>query len=155
MSTEFQRNFIHCFCYSVASLIISAMKVNTDDCSVILWGGEGLLRNEDTIQELSLILVADVASLVGSSAGKGERGIVNSVENELILNVLGLEDSGAWWKLNEMRFLSSKEVSDFKNILLLADDTIDGEVIVHKSHLVSEALIKQKHIFSFMIRSTL
>ena len=131
------------------------MKVNTDDCSVILWGGEGLLRNEDTIQELSLILVADVASLVGSSAGKGERGIVNSVENELILNVLGLEDSGAWWKLNEMRFLSSKEVSDFKNILLLADDTIDGEVIVHKSHLVSEALIKQKHIFSFMIRSTL
>ena len=131
------------------------MKVNTDDRSVILWGGEGLLRNEDTIQELSLILVADVASLVGSSAGKGERGIVNSVENELILNVLGLEDSGAWWKLNEMRFLSSKEVSDFKNILLLADDTVDGEVIVHKSHLVSEALIKQKHIFSLMIKSTL
>jgi len=116
------------------------MKVNFYDRSVFLWVGEGLLRNEDTIQELSLILVANVASLVGSSTGEGEGGIVNTVENELILHVLGLEDSGAFWKLNEMRFLSTEEVSDFKKILFLVDDTVDGEMIVHKSHLVSEAL---------------
>lgn len=107
--------------------------------SILLWVGEGLLRHEDTVEELSLVLVSDSAGLVGPGACKRKRGIIFSVEHELILHIR-LEHSGTLWKLNEVNLLTSEEVLDLERVLVLGDSNVDGEVIVHKSHLVSVAL---------------
>jgi len=111
----------------------------------VSWGDEGLLGDEDAIQELSLILVSDTASLACPGASEGKSSIIWSIEDKLILNVRRLSDSCTWWKLNVVRFLTTQEVNNIERLLVLWDHNVDGEVIVHKSHLISEALGDANH----------
>jgi len=101
---------------------------------------KGLLADEDTIEELTLVLVSDLAHLADSGAGLGEKTVVNAVEDEFILDVLGEEDLASGVELDQVRFLSTQEVLDFDLLLVLGDDGSDGEMRMDKSHLVAEAL---------------
>jgi hypothetical protein len=87
--------------------------MNSNSSSFFLGVGESLLGNENTIKEFSLVLISNTAYLVDSRAGKGDTGNINSVENKLILNVLGGVHGGVWGEDDEMGFLSTKEVLDF------------------------------------------
>ena len=108
--------------------------------SVVLGGGEGLLGDEDSIEELTLILVTDVADLADLGAAEGDGGVVETVEDELVLDVLGGEDSAAGLEVDEVALLSAEEVLDLNLLLVLGDDGVDGEMRVHESHLVAVAL---------------
>lgn len=108
--------------------------------SLVLGSGEGLLGNEDTIEELTLILLADLADLGDTGARLGKEGVVNSVEDELVLHVLGEEDGAAGVELDEVASLATEEVLDLDLLLVLGDDGGDGEMRMHQSHLVAEAL---------------
>ena len=46
--------------------------------------------------------------------------------------------------MDEVGLLTTEEVLDLKSILGLVDNSVDGEVIVHKSHLISVALLIHK-----------
>ena len=56
--------------------------------SSVLWVGEGLLGDEDTIEELSLILGSDLADLGDSGAAEGDESVVETIEDKLILDIL-------------------------------------------------------------------
>lgn len=87
--------------------------MNSDEVqSVLEWLNDGLLGNEDTIQELSLILISDLADLGDSGAAEGEGGVVDSIEDKLVLDVLGELNSGACGEVDEMSLLSTEEVLD-------------------------------------------
>ena len=109
----------------------------------VLWLDEGLLGDEDTIEELSIVLITDAASLVDPGACKRKRSIINSVEDKLILNVSGLGHGSSSWEFDVMGLLTTQEVNDFKRVLVLGDLNVDGEMIVDKSHLISEALFSK------------
>ena len=46
---------------------------------------KSLLRDEDTVEELTLILVSNFDGLVNTGAAEREGSVVNSIENECIL----------------------------------------------------------------------
>lgn len=109
-------------------------------CSIILWVGESLLGNENTIKEFTLILLADVANLRDLSAREGDSGVADTVENEFILDVFGEIDSATWLEDDQVSLLTTQEVFDLNLLLILGDDNIDGEVSMYESHFVSETL---------------
>jgi len=110
------------------------------ECSVVLGGGQGLLGDEDTIEEFTLVLGADLADLRDLGAGEGDHGVVEAVENELVLDVLGGVDGATGLEMDEVTLLSTKEVLDLNLLLVLGDVGVNGEMCVHESHLVAEAL---------------
>jgi len=108
--------------------------------SIILGSGEGLLGNEDTIEELTLVLLADLADLAGTGASEGNSTDVGTVEDELILDSLGEMNGDTLTHLDDVRLLTTEEVLDLKGLAVLSNQRVDGEMRMHKSHLVSEAL---------------
>jgi len=108
--------------------------------SIILGIGEGLLGDEDTIEELTLVLLADLADLANAGARLGEEADVSAVEDELILNLLVGEDGAAVVELDKVGLLTAEEVLDLDGLAVLRNKSSDGEMRMHKSHLVSEAL---------------
>ena len=109
--------------------------------SVLLSGlNEGLLRDEDSVEELTLVLAADSADLLDSGAALGEESKVIALEDELTL-LLGAEpDDGASLHVNEFVLLATEEVLDGDAGTILGDGDVDGEMSVHKSHFVAVAL---------------
>lgn len=101
---------------------------------------DGLLGDEDTIKEFTLILAADSADLLDLGAALGESGVVNAIEDQLALDVSGVVHLGAALHHDELVLLATKEVLDGDAGAVLGDGHIDGEMGVHKSHLVAEAL---------------
>ena len=117
--------------------------------SVLLSGlNEGLLRDEDSVEELTLVLAADSADLLDLGAAEGEGSVVNTVEDELTLDVVVELDSSASLHDDVLVLLTTEEVLDGDAGAVLGDDNVDGEMSVHESHLVAEALSKtaSKHI---------
>lgn len=118
------------------------MARSTSECSSIslLGIGEGLLGNEDTIEELTLILLADLANLADTGAGLGKETDVSAVEDELVLDILRGDNGAAIVKLDNVGLLATEEVLNLNVLAVLGDDSGNGEMRMHKSHLVSEAL---------------
>jgi hypothetical protein len=102
----------------------------------------GLLGNENSIKELTLILAADAAHLLNLGAALGKGSVVNAIEDELALDVSGLLDGGASLHLDNLVLLATEEVLDSDLGAVLGDNDVDGEMSVHKSHFVAEALSK-------------
>jgi len=100
----------------------------------------GLLGNENSIKELTLILAADAAHLLNLGAALGKGSVVNAIEDELALDVSGLLDGGASLHLDNLVLLATEEVLDSDLGAVLGDNDVDGEMSVHKSHFVAEAL---------------
>jgi hypothetical protein len=112
-------------------------------CSVLSGLNLGLLGDEDAIEEFTLVLAADLADLLDLRAGQGEESVVNAIEDDLALDVSRLSADSATSHLNDLVLLSTKEVLDSDLGAVLGDSNVDGEMSVHKSHLVAEALRKR------------
>ena len=69
-----------------------------------------------------------------------ESGVVDAVEDELTLDVGAESCGGATLHLDDLVLLATKEVLDGDLGAVLGDDDVDGEMSVHESHLVAEAL---------------
>jgi hypothetical protein len=108
--------------------------------SGIKWIGLLLLGNEDTIEELTFILLTNLTELADLGARLRKSSNIDTIEDEFVLDVLGLEDSAARGELDEMRFSTSEEVLDLKRLLILSNDSGNGEMCIYESHLVSETL---------------
>lgn len=110
--------------------------------SIVLWIDELLGGDEDTIQELSLILVLDLADTGDLSAAEGDLSVVDTLEDELILDILSLghHNGAALLHLDQVGFLSTQEILDFNLLLVLGDDGSDGEMCMNHLHFVSESL---------------
>ena len=99
-----------------------------------------LLRHVDTIQELSVILVSDLANLGDLGAGQRQVLVVNTIEDHLILELWAHLAGAAWEHLDLLDLLSAQEVLDFNALSVLGDRNVDGEMGVYQSHFVSEPL---------------
>ena len=98
------------------------------------------LGNEDSVEELSLILCADLANLADLGAAQGECSVVNAFENKFVFDIKSELDGDAWEHLDGLVLLSTQEVLDGDRIIGLWDHNIDWEVSVYKSHSVAETL---------------
>ena len=98
---------------------------------------ELLLRDVDTIEELTDILVSDEHRLVDLSGGGGHSLNIVTLEDDLILLSVGLDDSHSLEHVDHTHSLLSQEVTDLDLLSLLVDGHVDGEVSVHESHLVA------------------
>jgi hypothetical protein len=105
-----------------------------------LWINEGSLGHEDTVEELSLILGSDLADLADLGAAQRNKRVVDTLDDELVLDILGKSDSAAWLEVDGVALFSSEEVLDLNLFLVLGDDGVDGEMCMDHSHLVSVAL---------------
>lgn len=102
------------------------------------------LRNVETVQELSDILVANTADLLDVGGTLGDVLDAVSGELELILDVLGGLNVDTGPHVDPSDDLLANEVSDLNleavGILVLLNVDVDGEMGVDVSHLVLEAL---------------
>ena len=113
----------------------------SQECSVLfLRLNEGLLGDEDSIEELTLILASNTAHLLDLGAAEGKGLVVDSVEEDLTLDFSGGVALGATSHVDDLVLLATQEVLDSDHGAVLGDNHIDGEMSVHKSHLVAEAL---------------
>ena len=111
----------------------------SSECSFFWDLDGGLLVDVDTIQELSLVLLANFADLSGESASEGDSVDVDSVNNHLVLNVVGHGDLDSWVDLDGVRLGSSQIVLHLEFSSVILDNWLDGEMSVYKSHFISEA----------------
>ena len=112
------------------------------DSFVISLGlNKGLLGDEDTIKEFTFILAADSADLLDLGAGKRKSSVIDTIEDELTLDIVRVSDLGGASHHDELVLLSTKEVLDGDAGAVLGDNDVNGEMSVYKSHLVAEALL--------------
>ena len=99
-----------------------------------------LVGDENTIKELTLVLLADSDRLADAGAAEGDSGVVESLEDNLILDIgVGLDgDSGE--HVNVLDLFTSEEVLDIDAGSVGGDDAVDGEMGVYGSHFVLETL---------------
>lgn len=110
-------------------------------CSLGFWDHNvGLSADEDTIEEFTVILAADSADLLDLRACLGEGVEVDTVEDNLTLDVGGEGALGALLHVDSLVLLSTEEVLNGDGVAVLGDDAVDGEMSVHHSHFVAEAL---------------
>ena len=76
-------------------------------------------------------------------AAQGKRSVVNTVEDQLSLNIFALRDSGALAHHDELVLLAAKEVLHSDASSVLGDGNVDWEMGVDQSHLVAIALSNQ------------
>ena len=110
--------------------------------SRVFWVDELLGGDEDTVQEFTLILLLNVADTGDLSAAKGDSGVVDTLEDELVLDVLGWvkHDGATLLHLDEVGFLSTQEVLDLNLFLVLGNDSSNWEMCMYHFHSVSETL---------------
>lgn len=84
----------------------------------------------------------DFAHTVDLGAAKGDLGVVDSLEDKLVLDVLGSGhgNGAALLHLDQVGFLSTEEVLDFDLLLVLGDECGNWEMCMNHLHSVSEAL---------------
>jgi hypothetical protein len=66
--------------------------------------------------------------------------VVNTIEDEFILEVWVQLDGATWEQINLLYLFTTQEVLDFKTLRVLGDLNINGEMSMYESHLVSVAL---------------
>ena len=103
---------------------------------------ERLFRDEDAVEELTLVLASNFAYLLDLGAAEGESLVVNSFEDELALDFGGggQGDLGASLHEDDFVLFAAQEVLDGDAGAVLGDNHIDGEMGVYQPHLVFEAL---------------
>jgi hypothetical protein len=108
--------------------------------SIVSWVNELLLGDEDSVEELSLVLASDFANLADASAAEGEIGIVLAFEDELVFDIGSESDSAAWLHNDNLVLLSAQEVLDADGGAVLGDDNVDWEMSMNESHFVAVTL---------------
>ena len=100
---------------------------------------EDLLRDVDTVQELSDILISNVDALVDEGSYLGYVVHIDSADPEFVLHLWVVENSAAWLHDDDLGLGSSQEVSELDGLRVISDEYFDWEVSVYTSHLVSES----------------
>ena len=100
---------------------------------------EALLGDEDTIEELTFILVSDVDALADLGAHERDSSVIEAFEDELVLNLSGESDGNTVDHVDVLDLLTSKEVLDVDAGAVLGDDAVNGEMSMDGSHLVHVA----------------
>jgi len=103
---------------------------------------EGLLGNEDSIEEFTLILATNSADLLNLGAGERKSLVVDTIEDKFTLDIVRVSDLGGASHNDKLVLLSTEEVLDGDAGAVLGDNDVNGEMSVYKSHLVAEALLK-------------
>merc|ERR1719309_150475 len=99
-----------------------------------------LLRNVDTIQELSDILMLDGCALLDSGSRLGHRLNAVALNHKLVL-LLGRGLNGyttPHFHLADV--LLTQEVTDLYSLVVVSDNAVDGEMGIYSTHLVLESL---------------
>ena len=115
---------------------------------LLLSNAEFSFRNVDTIKELTDILVSDEDRLVDLSSytikskftkptRSGDLLNIVTLKNDFILLGFRLHDGDSFEHVNVTNSLLTKEVADLDLGSILVDSNVDGEVSVHKTHLVT------------------
>ena len=94
------------------------------------------LADENTVQELTLILGADRASLAELGAAEGNGLLVDTFEDEFVLNVSSEADLAAGLHNNLLDVATTEEVLELNKGSVLSDVCVNGEMSVYESHLV-------------------
>ena len=124
-------------------------RISVQDSFVnILRLNESLLGDENTVEEFTFVLASNSADLLDLGASEGECLVVNTIEDQLTLLLSGDCDLGVTSALDEFVLFTTKEVLDSDACAVLGDHNIDGEMSVHKSHLVAEALLESNEYAS-------
>tara|TARA_B110001450_G_scaffold244574_1_gene256856 strand:- start:610 stop:873 length:264 start_codon:yes stop_codon:yes gene_type:complete len=84
----------------------------------------------------------DEADSGNLGAAEGDGGVIDTLEDQLVLNILRWVhlDSASWLHLDEMGFLSTQEVLDFNLRFVLGNNGSDREMSMDHFHSVSETL---------------
>ena len=98
------------------------------------------LADENTVQELTLILGADRASLAELGAAEGNGLLVDTFEDEFVLNVSSEADLAAGLHNNLLDVATTEEVLELNKGSVLSDVCVNGEMSVYESHLVLDTL---------------
>ena len=117
-----------------------AAKKRVSVCSLFLGVGEADLGHEDTVQELSLVLGADLADLVDAGASEGHGVVVDTVEDDLVLDLGGESGLGAGKHVDLLHVTLTQEVLHLQAVAVLGNSHVDGEMRMYQTHLVLEAL---------------
>ena len=90
----------------------------------------------------------DLADSADLSAAEGNITVINSLEDELVLDILGSghHDGAALLHLDQVGLLSTQEILDFDLLLVLGDDGGNGEMSMYHLHFVSETLNIAKNL---------
>ena len=65
---------------------------------------------------------------------------VIALNDKLVLHLGGSSDGDTRSHLNLTDVLLTEEVTDLHGLVVVRDDTVDGEMSIHSTHLVPEAL---------------
>jgi hypothetical protein len=103
-------------------------------------GNEGLLGDENSVKEFTLVLLSDSNALVGTGGAEGDGGVIVSLEDELVLDIGVQSDGDTINHVNVLDLLTTEEVLDIKSLLVLGADSVDGEMGIDQFHSVHEAL---------------
>ena len=98
------------------------------------------LRDVDTVQEHTDILILDTGGLLDRGSGLGNVIKRVSTENNLVLLICRGFNSDTFQHVNLANELLTQEVADFNDLSGISDRKIDGEMGVGTAHLVLETL---------------
>jgi len=101
---------------------------------------DGSLGDEDTIEELTLVLGSNLADLADLGAAEGEGSLVDTFEDKLVLGLNGDLDSASGLHNNLLDLATTEEVLDLNGLVVLGNDSVNGEMSVNESHLVEDTL---------------
>jgi len=108
-------------------------------CSFVAGLNGALFGDEDTIEELTLVLGADLAALGGLGAHQGDGGVVDTLEDEFVLHFGGKAHGDSVNHNDLLDVAATEEVLDL-DALAVNNLGVDGEMSVDTSHLVDEGL---------------
>jgi hypothetical protein len=99
-----------------------------------------LVGDENTIEELTFILLSDLNRLADASAAEGDSGVVEALEDNLVLDIGVVLNSDSGDHVNVLDLFTSEEVLDIDAVTVSGDDAVNGEMSVYGSHFVLETL---------------
>lgn len=127
---NFESQTSHSVCRARA-LSVQSLVDGLDDATV---------RDEDTVQELTLVLSADAGGLAELGAAERDAGLVDTLEDELVLNLSAGSDLAAGLHDDLLDVATTEEVLDLNEGAVLGNVSVDGEMRIDASHLVLDAL---------------
>lgn len=97
--------------------------------------------DEDTIEELTLVLGTNLAHLHDLGALKGDNSLVDTLEDEIVLlDGVGVTDGGSLLEDNLLVVLTTEEVLNGDAGAVSGDNSVDGEMSVDELHDVFATL---------------
>ncbi len=98
-----------------------------------------LVRDVDTVEEATDVLVLDEADVVDHGGALADEVDVGALDDELVLDIGGAVADDVALHLDAAHALLAEEVADLDRLLVVGAGDVDGEVSVHEAQLVAEA----------------